>query len=183
MYTRCQTSICLGEDAEWGRHISELVFRSYGSHGSVYYDRDEWKFASSSTVLFNDLARYYQPKWNARVWRVSPHLSHSPIVTKRRFVRGYFDADGYPNFNKARRKVLVQVNSVNKIGLSDVRNLLKTIGFHPGLYRRYKKREVWELVIHRKSEVNRFLQEVGFAIKRKQSKFQETLNLMDEITR
>jgi intein/homing endonuclease len=99
-------------------------------------------------------------------------------MTKRGFVRGYFDADGYPNLNKARRKVLVQVNSVNKFGLSDVQSLLRTIGFHPGLYRRYKKREVWELVIHRKSEVIRFLDEVGFAIRRKQDKLQEMIGQM-----
>lgn len=49
-------------------------------------------------------------------------------------------------------------------------HLLQCIDFHPGLYRRYKERRVWELTILRKHEVFRFANEIGFSIERKQEK-------------
>jgi intein-encoded DNA endonuclease-like protein len=51
-----------------------------------------------------------------------------------------------------------------------MRHLLRSLDYHPGLYRRYKKRDVWEVTIQRKSEVIRFLGEIGFSIRRKQQK-------------
>ncbi len=168
-YSRFQTSICLGPDKEWGEHISNLVEQCYGSRGSVYFDRNEWRFASSSARLFRDLSLYYDPTWNAHRWRVSRCLFTLSEAPRKRFLRGLFDADGYPRLNPARRVVLVQINSVNFLGLTDVKVLLKSLGYHPGLYRRYKLRDVWELVIARTKEVERFHKEIGFSISRKQS--------------
>jgi intein-encoded DNA endonuclease-like protein len=91
------------------------------------------------------------------------------------FARGYFDADGYPYFSKSRNSVFVQINSVNYLGLTDMRNLLRSLGYHPGLYKRYKKRQVWEVTIQRKPEVIRFADEIGFSIKRKQAKLRKML--------
>jgi intein/homing endonuclease len=176
-WVRYVTKVCVGLDKEWGFHLSDLVFHEYGLHGSVYWDRNEWRFASSSARLFRGLACYYEPAWNARCWRISPVLFESPIEVRQAFIRGYFDADGYPYFNKARNKVLVQVNSVNYSGLSDAKNLFESLDYHPGLYRRYKVRNVWELTIHRKNEIMRFLNEIGFSIERKQAKLRKMLKV------
>jgi hypothetical protein len=169
-YHRYQISICLGKDKSWGTHISDLIFQGYRLRGSICYDRNEWRFHSSSTRVFKELSRYYDPSWNARKWRINPELLGSSAEVRRRFARGYFDADGYPYFSKSRKKVLVQINSVNLKGLTDMRHLLRSLDYHPGLYRRYKKRNVWEVTIQRKSEVIRFLGEIGFSIRRKQQK-------------
>jgi len=75
--------------------------------------------------------------------------------------------------------VLVQVNSVNKNGLLDMRRLLQSLQFNPGLYRRYRTRDVWELTIQRKSEVFRFLNEIGFSIMRKQTRLKQMLGHSD----
>ena len=174
-YHRCAMSICLGSDRRWGDHISDLMFRAYGLRGSVYFDVDEWRFYSSSSRVFKDLSLYYNPEWNARTWRLSPLLFHSSEEARRGLVRGYFDADGYPHFSKARARASVQVNSVNLNGLQDMRDLLRTLGFSPGLYRRYKIQEVWELSVQRSSEVIRFFDEIGFSIKRKQVRLKELL--------
>lgn len=113
---------------------------------------------------------YYKPEWNARTWRLSPEIFESSPRAKKSLVRGYFDADGYPYYNEARRQVLIQVNSVNLRGLQDMRRLLCSLGYHPGLYKRYKAKDVWEITIHRNAEVVRFYDEIGFSINRKQSR-------------
>ncbi len=169
-WVRYVTSICLGFDKEWGHHLSSLVFRDFGLRGSIYWDGKEWRFATSSARLFKDLSRFYLPEWNARRWRISPVLFNSSVEIRRAFMKGYFDADGYPYFHKSRNKVLVQVNSVNKPGLANAKRLLESLNFNPGLYRRYKDRDVWELTIHRKPEVARFSDEIRFSITRKQTK-------------
>jgi intein/homing endonuclease len=174
-YHRYQIWICLGKDKDWGSHISDLIFQGYGLRGSVCYDRNEWRFHSSSTRVFKELSSYYDPSWNARKWRINTELLGSSGEVRRRFARGYFDADGYPYFSKSRKKVLVQINSVNKNGLNGMRHLLLSLGYRPGLYRRYKKRDVWEVTIQRKSEVIRFSREIGFSIRRKQQKLRRML--------
>lgn len=167
-YRRYITSICLGADKEWGRRLSGIAFEEFGIRGSIYWDRDEWFLFTSSARLFRGLSPYYSPEWNARKWRISPSIMRSSMKTRRRFVKGYFDADGYPYFNKSRNNVLVQVNSVNKRGLTDLKQLLESMGFHPGLYKRYRTKAVWEVTIQRKQEILRFSREIGFSIARKQ---------------
>ncbi|HLQ06429.1 MAG TPA: LAGLIDADG family homing endonuclease [Nitrososphaerales archaeon] len=98
-----------------------------------------------------------------------PIFEASPLV-KERVIRGYFDADGYPNFSKARRQVSVKATSVNKLGVESMKTLLETIGYGPGVYRRYNDAEVWELCIGRRDEVVRFHNRIGFSIHRKQEK-------------
>lgn len=174
-YHRCVISICLGFDFGWGQHISNLVSRSYGLRGSICWDGKEWRFISSSTRIFQDLSRYYDSEWNARSWRVSPILFRASSQIKQGLIRGYFDADGYPKFSEAREKVLVQVNSVNRNGLMDMKRLLQSLGYNPGLYKRYKESNVWELVIIRQGEAIRFLSQIGFSIGRKQTKLETML--------
>jgi len=132
-------------------------------------------FYTTSARQFKNLSKYYLPSWNTRKWRVSLAIRSSSTDVRRRFVRGYFDADGYPYFHKARNRVVVKVNSVNNRGLKDVRGLLERLGYHPGLYTRYKGRAVWEVTIQRKKEVFRFFDEIGFSIARKQNKLLKML--------
>jgi hypothetical protein len=174
-YHRYVMSICLGNDKGWGYHISDLMFRRFGLRGSTCYDGEEWRFFSSSTRVFKELSLYYNPEWGARSWRISDDVFKSSSNVKKSLIRGYFDADGYPRYSKARRRVLVQVNSVNRNGLLDMRRLLQSLRYHPGLYRRYRTRDVWELVTQRDAEIVRFFNEIGFSIERKQTKLKRML--------
>ena len=173
--TRYVTKICVGIDREWGYHLSNLVYRDYGVRGSVFWDKNEWRYQSNSARLYEDLHHYFRPEWNARCWGISPLLFACPFEIRQAFIRGYFDADGYPYFSRARDRVYVQVNSVNLSGLVGRNRLFVSLGFHPGLYRRYKKRDVWELTVHRKEDVFRFYDEIGFSTVRKQDKLREML--------
>jgi len=121
------------------------------------------------------MTKYYKSEWNAKTWRICREIFESSFRVKESLLRGYFDADGYPYYNKARQQVLVQVNSVNNRGLLDTKGLLLSLNYHPGLYRRYKTKDVWELTIHRNAEVIRFHDEIGFSIGRKQSRLETIL--------
>ena len=169
------TKVCVGLDREWGHRLSNLVFQDCSHRGSVYWDKNEWRFEARSQELYKHLHQFYRPEWRARTWRISPLLFTFSVEIRRSFIRGYFDADGYPYFSKARNHVYIQVNSVNYHGLADGRRLLESLGFHPGLYRRYKARDVWELTIHRKFELIKFHNEIGFSLSRKQSDLMKML--------
>lgn len=167
-YTRCVMSICLGNDRDWGLHLARLLMNSYGVHGSTYFDRNEWRFWCSSSRAFRDLSHYYHPDWNCHLWRVTKPIFDAIPEIKEGVVRGYFDADGYPNFSKARQQVSLKATSVNRLGVELMRDLLRTIGYEPRVYRRYKAADVWELCIARQADVVRFHRRIGFSIRRKQ---------------
>jgi hypothetical protein len=157
-------------DREWGTHLAGLLMRSYGVHGSTYHDGHEWRLWCSSSRAFRDLSNYYQPEWNCRRWIVGPAFFEGSFEVKQGVVRGYFNADGYPNFSRARQQVSLLATSVNYNGLVSMKDLLGAIGYTAGVYRRYKGEKIWELRINRQNDVVRFYREIGFSIERKQEK-------------
>ena len=174
-YTRCSMSVCLGRDREWGEHISRLMSKSYGVHGTTYIDGREYRFWSSSSRVFHDLANYYSPSWNCHRWRVIEPIFRAPLSVREGVIRGYFSADGYPDFSNARDQVSLKATTVNKPGADSMRRLLETIGFRPGVYRRYKVKDVWELCVARQADVLDFYNRIGFSIARKQTKLRSML--------
>lgn len=174
-YTRCSMSVCLGKDRAWGEHLSGLLMKSFGVHGSTYFDGREWRLWCSSSRAFSDLAKYYSPAWNSHLWRVTRPLFKAHTEVREGVVRGYFNADGYPNFSKARNQVSLKATTVNKIGADSMRRLLATIGYKSGVYMRYKEDEVWELCIARQEDVVDFYKCIGFSIRRKQNKLRTML--------
>ncbi len=170
-YARCAMSVCLGIDRDWGDHLAGLMMRSYGVHGSTYLDGPEWRFWCSSSRAFRDLARYYSPEWGSHNWRVSQELLGARTRVREGVVRGYFNADGYSNFSKARKQVSLKATSVNYCGLVSMKDLLRTVDYRAAVYRRYKARDVWELTICRQSDVLRFFHQIGFSVRRKQESF------------
>ena len=169
-YTRCAMSVCLGKDKDWGDHLASLLFKSYGVRGSTYLDGHEWRFWSSSTRAFQDLSEYYKPEWNCHSWCVTEPIFSAMPDAKEGVVRGYFDADGYPHFSKARNQVSLKATSTNRLGVESMKKLLATIGYNAGVYRRYSNSEVWELCIARQQDVLRFYVQIGFSIRRKQAR-------------
>ncbi len=174
-YTRTSMSICLGKDRDWGTHLSGLLMVSYGVKGSTYFDGRMWRIWCSSARAFHDLSKYYHPDWNCHRWRVTTPIFEASNAARRMVVRGYLDADGYPNFSEARQQVSLKATSVNKEGLLSMRELLGSIGYAAGVYRRYKDDRAWELCITRQEDVVRFYSEIGFAIPRKQQNLRKMM--------
>lgn len=174
-YTRCAMSVCLGRDWTWGERLSELMLKSYGVRGTTYRDGREWRYWCSSTRAFRDLSNFYSPDWNCHLWRVTKPFFRADSDVKEGVIRGYFNADGYPNYSKARNQVSLKATTVNRRGVDSMKKLLGTIGYHPGVYRRYADKDVWELCLARQEDVVSFYRRVGFSIGRKQHKLRSML--------
>jgi len=169
-YRRCTMSICFGKDKSRGSRLSGLLMKSYGVHGSTYLDGREWRFWCSSSRAFRDLSTYYRPDWSCRSWRVTAPIFRANRAVKEAVIRGYFNADGYPNFSVARNEVALKATTVNCQGINTMSRLLQSLGYQAHVYRRYKNRNVWELCIARQDDVLRFYEFIQFGIRRKQRK-------------
>ncbi len=174
-YKRCVMSLCLGKDRYWGDHLAKLLMKSYGIHGTTYFDGREWLFWVNSPRVFRDLSTYYSPDWNCYLWRVTEPIFEASPRVKEMVIRGYLDADGYPNFSKARNQVSLKVTSANRLGVESMKELLLTIGYRAGVYRRYRDNRAWELCVARQADVVRFYDEIGFTIERKQDSLKSML--------
>jgi intein/homing endonuclease len=157
--------ICLGSNAQWGEHLSDLAFRAYGLRGSTYplkkpYPRQpEWRFSISSPRVVKDLLPYFDPAWRAATWRIVPAILESPKTSIRALLRGYMDADGFVHKSSTRG---VRVESVNENGINDVLVLFGKLGIEGRIYRR-KSKKVWALQISRKRNISRYRKLVGFS--------------------
>ena len=49
-----------------------------------------------------------------------------------------------------------------------MKKLLESLGYKPGVYRRYSDGSAWELCIARQGDVLRFYTKIGFSIEQKQ---------------
>jgi len=160
-YLRGSLEISLGKDKQWGYHLSELFFKSYGVRGSVY-KHEEWTLAVESTRVVKDLAQYYSLSWDCYSWRIPEIILDSDDMVKRRLLRGYFDAEGYSK----RMPRCVEAVSVNKKGLSDMQLLLKSIGIHSKIYES-RSPSAWRLRISCQKNLLLFRDLINFSIARK----------------
>lgn len=91
----------------------------------------------------------------------------------KRFLRGLFDTDGNIYFDK-NRSAKIKMNNQPTIKLGTVSNklinqvfeMLINLGFHPRFKKPYKgrkdKNEVYTILIYRRSDIKRFIEEIGF---------------------
>jgi len=166
---RGMLEICLGSNAQWGKHLSDLAFRAYGLRGSNYLlqkpwpRQPEWRFSISSPRVVKDLLPYFDPMWRAGTWRIVPAIFEAPKASICSLLRGYMDADGFVHKSPTRG---VRVESVNENGINDVLGLFAKLGIRARIYRR-KSRNVWTLQIGRRQNISRYRELVGFSLPHK----------------
>jgi len=176
-YKRGVVRISLGKDKEWGQRLSDLTFASYGIRGSVARDTREWVFRIDSGRVVRDLMNWYDPSWDCHTWRVNPQILVASNEAKLGLLRGYCDADGSPVFNKSRQQPLIKIESVNHDGLQEIDRIFQQLGYTSHLWRESKTRGSWGLYLTRFEDIQRFYQEIGFSITRKQTRLSEIINL------
>jgi len=176
-YKRGVVRISLGKDQEWGRHLSELTFASYGIRGSVARDTREWVFRVDSGRVVRDLMKWDDPSWDCHTWRVHSDIFTAPDEAKIGLLRGYCDADGSPVYNKSRKQPLIKIESVNHTGLQEINHIFQDLGYTSHLWRESKTRGTWGLYLTRLEDIQKFSQEIGFSISRKQARLLNCLSL------
>jgi intein-encoded DNA endonuclease-like protein len=115
----------------------------------------------------------------------------------RGFLRGFFTAEGCPSVNVLKKSgprlnVGVVVSNSDISLMKFCRDLLATLGFHPGKIRlnaaKGKKTNIsiasmnsWLLTMSRLKEVRTFVDTIGFADTEKQQKVTQALRLIEEL--
>jgi intein-encoded DNA endonuclease-like protein len=94
-----------------------------------------------------------------------------PMLMKA-FIRGFYDSEGYLNRFKNKYGIYLRIRLVNtNIGILNlVKTFLERLGFRPMITARKKvayQKQAYDLTLSRKSEVKRFIYEIGSSIPRK----------------
>jgi intein/homing endonuclease len=131
--------ISLGKDEEWGKHLSELTFKTYNVHGSVVKDTCEWIFRIDYAHVGKDLINWYDPAWACYAWRVHPELFGASNEVKKSLIRGYCDADGSPVYSKGRKQPLIKIESVNYTGLLAINQVFNSLDYNSHLWKESKR--------------------------------------------
>lgn len=125
-------------------------------------------------------------------WRVPNEIWNGTVKAKRAFLKGWFDSEGSFTGNEA-----VNGDSNNLIGLMEVKRLLGEIGIattpnkpKPTIskHQQYQSAPSYRISICNRINIERFAQQIGFSIERKQSKllryvargFQEPRSIIGE---
>jgi intein-encoded DNA endonuclease-like protein len=123
----------------------------------------------NSTLIAQDLARY--GNFRTRNWEVPEEImagNNEKCVGM--FLRGFYDSEGSSSSRSS-----ITCSSVNERGLKQVKELLRMLGIESTL-RPQQKGRYFVLYIFRKERFKLFREKVGFTIKRKLDKLDETLN-------
>lgn len=107
---------------------------------------------------------------NAHTKSVPPLILRAPLSFQAAFLRGLFEGDGYRTDNT------VGLTSVNLSLLLQVQLMLSNLGIYGTIRRRndtsgFSGSSRFDLKVHRKTDVARFMEQVGFISKRKNRPF------------
>lgn len=133
-----------------------------------YYQRkNTFIVRISNQLICNDLLKY--GNFGTRAWSVPIEIMDSDnerIIGA--FLRGFYDSEGCSSSRSA-----ITCSSINKEGLIQIQKLLKKLGIE-STRGDYKRCSV--VFIFRKGRFKLFRERIGFTIKRKQDKVNETLS-------
>ena len=128
---------------------------------------NHFELSITSKVIFEDLSRI--STFGMKKWGVPFNLfnSESDMIE---WLRAFFDAEAHVNVHSKH----IKVSSVNEKGLNEVNILLDKLGIHTKIYKYQPKNKKWStnylLVIHRKKDLEKYGEIIGFNHKIKLSK-------------
>jgi len=135
---------------------------------SYYTPKNTFVTQINAELLCQDLLSY--GNFGTENWNVPTEIIDSDNEKMiGAFLKGFYDSEGSVS------RCTITSSSINGKGLEQVKNLLKTLGIESTLKPQQKGR-YYVLYIFRKERFERFKERVGFTIKRKLDKINETLN-------
>lgn len=157
------------KDEEFIKEFSNCLEKVYGLKFRYYYypKRRSFILNASCECVYNDLLKY--GKFGTFEWRVPKEILESndeKVICS--FLRGIYDSEGCAT------RCALSLSSANKRGIEDVGLLLKRLGIESKIC--CYKGKYYVLWIFRKGRFKIFREKVGFTIKRKMNKIDETLN-------
>ena len=133
------------------------------------------------STRLSDLAQY--GPFGVADWRVHETIFNSSDKIKASAIRGFADSEGCttPSRRKGRRCSVtprIHLSSTNLAGLQDVQKLLADLDIKSAICstRQGRRRRLYWISITAVESCFRFLEKVGFTIRRKQSLLEDSLN-------
>lgn len=172
--------------------ISKFVKFSYMIIKDEDYPHSDGRFRVYCTRTFineviNSLLNNKNKTYN---WTIPNILENKKMVAQ--FLSGFFDGEGTVNISK-KRYISIQCYSVNENGLKEVGKLLSEFNIHyttSRLNRKglqiclnkkicYGKSDIYAIIISKYNDINRFYNQIGFKIKRKNDKIKKFLETFE----
>lgn len=163
--------------------FAEKLRRLYRLRTYVYFTKQQGCYrgcaSGKSDVLrcaFEELNSF--GPFGKHVWRVPKELFEESALARKFVLMGYSDAEGCCNMRAHTYHRRVKWSSVNKVGLSQVRNLLNEFSISTskltsscGNGGKFKSSyPCWDLTIENCTSLARFYRLIGFGMRSKQTK-------------
>ena len=140
----------------------------YGLTPKPRIEKNYFQVKISNKAIVEDLLR--QGEFKSTTWSI-PSLSSEKEIEE--FLRAYFDCEAYVS------RQAIRVESVNKVGLIHVKQLLLQFGISSKMYQYERKNKNWNtnhiLCIFSYENRKRFLTKIGFYHSKKQEKLVATV--------
>ncbi|MBU3940386.1 MAG: hypothetical protein KKH88_00460 [Nanoarchaeota archaeon] len=155
--------------------VAEIYVRTflevYKVKPRIKRDNNYFRVSIKNKIAYLDLTSIME--FGTLSWRV-PFSFFINEKAKANWLKGFFDAEAYVG-NR-----MIQLQSVNKGGLEDVKKLLEIFNIESKIYKYERKNKNWNinylLTIMKKDSRKRFLNEIGFNHKGKLDKLNNLLN-------
>ena len=140
----------------------------YMKKPTIKYRGNHYSLRVSSKQVCLDLLK--NAKFGTHTWEVPLDFLDS-IECKKEWLRAFFDCESYVG------KRQIQLQSVNKKGIFQVKNLLEEFGIESKIYKYERKNKNWStnyiLCIGKKDSRKQFLNKVGFNHRSKLGKLEK----------
>lgn len=142
----------------------------YGLDVHVKKDANYYFVYANNKLAVSDLLSL--AKFSSMEWFVPSFISSK--ASKIEWLRAYFDCDGYVS------KKYIQVQSVNKKGLEQMKDLLLEFGIESKIYSYERKQKSWNtnymLNINGRKKMLKFREKIGFNHRLKKNKLEKILD-------
>ncbi len=164
-----EIELYLGPNLELAKYFQNLIYNLYLKKPKIRLTRKgsncyQIRFSSLQIAKrFLSLAKFKSLDWNIPINVLDTNEK------KAAWLRGIFEAEGHVN------RRTIQIQSVNKNGLNEIKSLLKKLNiFARGVYVYERKQKNWNtnylLNINRKEERAKFKNSIGFISREKNNK-------------
>jgi hypothetical protein len=160
------------DDLEMLDFYCKSIFKLYKKRPLIIDKESYYSVRFTSKVAVIDLRNY--ASFGLKSWRI-PRFKYSSDCEKINWLKGFFSAEAYVG------KDCIRVQTVNKVGMVQISNLLNKLKIDHKTYSYLPKREnhsmVYIITILKKEARILYFERIGFYHQKKVAKLQETLNL------
>jgi len=120
----------------------------------------------SSRRICEDVRKYKVP-FKEKIWRVPSEIKQTNKNNKKAYIKGVFDSQAHVNIKKKEIRTVI----LNIFGLYELKSILTDLGIKSHISERVQR-----ITIYRKENIEKYTNDIGFYIKRKQADLNKLLS-------